>query len=195
MNDIETFIQQKLPADISQAFVDDLRQRGKLITLKKDETVLQEYMQERWIHYILRGSCVRYIVNPKYEVRAVMFHTESFMPMVGNIYIESSGSVVTYNLKANEETLLLKLDSAFGYEWLKKDTVFARFIYQNAIHYLSVVNQFQNHLLGLSSEDLLKWLLANHRDIFQRFRSKDIANFMGVTPIWLSNLKRKIVKG
>ena len=67
--------------------------------------------------------------------------------------------------------------------------------YENAIQYLSVLNQFQNHLLGLSSEELLKWLLKNYQPIFQRFRSKDIANFMGVTPIWLSNLKRKIIVG
>ncbi len=45
-----------------------------------------------------------------------MFHTESFMPMVGNMYIGSSGSVVSYRLKANEENLLLNLDCTFGNE-------------------------------------------------------------------------------
>lgn len=192
MADLEAFIRE-LPAGISQAFIDDLRKRGKPMTLNKEEVIASEHIDDNRIHYILKGSCVRYIINPKGEERAVMFHTESFMPMVGNMYIGSKGSVVSYCLKCNEKTVVLRLDRAFGDEWIGKDAVFAGFIYRNAIRYLSAVNQFQNHLLGLSSEELLKWLLACHGPIFQRFRARDIANFMGITPIWLSDLKRKVL--
>lgn len=194
MDDLDSFIQDRLPAGISQAFIEDLKQQGKLAISNKDEVITDEYIKDRQIYYILKGSCIRYIINPRGEERAVMFHTESFMPMVGNMYIASAGSVVSYRLRTNERTMLLCLDRTFGEEWLKKDSVFASSIFQNAIQYLSTVNQFQNHLLGLSSEEFLKWLLSNHQAIFQRFRSKDIANFMGITPIWLSNLKRRIVK-
>jgi hypothetical protein len=58
----------------------------------------------------------------------------------------------------------------------------------------SIQNQLQNHLTGLSSEEFLKWLLKNYNFIPQRFSSHDIANFMGITPTWLSLLKRKLAK-
>ena len=193
MEGLDAFI-QRLPAGISPVFLDDLKQQVNQITLNKEEVIACEHMRNNRVYYILKGSCIRYIINPNGEERAVMFHTESFMPMVGNMYIASSGSIVSYSLRTNEKTALLSLNRSFGNEWIKKDAVFAEFIYQNAIEYLSALNQFQNHLLGLTSEDLLKWLLSNHKQIFQRFRAKDIANFMGVTPVWLSNLKRKIIR-
>lgn len=194
MNELDDFIQNGLPTGISPAFIEDLKRQGRPTTLDKDEVIADEHVKDRMIYYLLKGSCIRYIVNPRGEERAVMFHTESFMPMVGNMYVGSEGSVVSYRLKTNEKTTLLCLNRSFGEEWIRKDSVFADFIFQNAIRYLSTVNQIQNHLLGLTSEEFLKWLYSNHQTIFRRFRSKDIANFMGLTPIWLSNLKRKIVK-
>ncbi|MBV4238753.1 hypothetical protein LI140_02370 [Phocaeicola dorei] len=194
MNELDDFIQNGLPTGISPAFIEDLKRQSRLASLNKDEVIADEYIKDRQIYYILKGSCIRYIINSKGEERAVMFHTESFMPMVGNMYVGSDGSVVSYRLKTNEKTMLLCLNRSFGEEWIRKDSVFADFIFQNAIRYLSTVNQIQNHLLGLTSEEFLKWLYSNHQTIFRRFRSKDIANFMGLTPIWLSNLKRKIVK-
>lgn len=194
MDELDDFIQNGLPAGMSQAVIEDLKRQSKLTIFDKDEVITDEHVKDRQIYYILKGSCIRYIINPRGEERAVMFHTESFMPMVGNMYIGSSGSVVSYHLRTNEKTALLCINRTFGEEWIRKDIAFANFIYRTAIRYLSTVNQIQNHLLGLTSEEFLKWLFSNHQTIFQRFRSKDIANFMGVTPIWLSNLKRRIVK-
>lgn len=191
--EIENFI-QRLPSDINPLYIDDLYQSVTVISLVKGETFIYEKEKKQKIYYILKGSCVRFIINPAGEERAVMFHTENFMSMVGNMYIDSSDSVVTYLLKANEDMLVLELDSSFGLKWIDRDHAFARYIFQTSIQYLSTINQIQNHLLGLSSEDFLRWLLKKYGFIFQRFRSMDIANFMGVTPIWLSNLKRKITQ-
>ncbi|MDD6394070.1 MAG: hypothetical protein PUG21_07355 [Prevotella sp.] len=37
-------------------------------------------------------------------------------------------------------------------------------------------------------------LICQYPLLFQRFRGKDIANFMGVTPVWLCNIKRRVFK-
>lgn len=185
---------RRLPMDIDPLFKESLLEDGNIFELPKGATFVYEGEKQQKIYYTIKGSCIRFIINPNGEERAVMFHTEDFMPMVGNMYIDSKDSLVTFLLKSNEDMTVLELDSSFGLKWINKDHAFARFVFQTSIQYLSNVNQIQNHLLGLSSEDFLFWLLKRYGFLFQRFRSKDIANFMGVTPIWLSNLKRKIAE-
>lgn len=185
---------RRLPMDIDPLFKESLLEDGNIFELQKGATFVYEGEKQQKIYYTIKGSCIRFIINPNGEERAVMFHTEDFMPMVGNMYIDSKDSLVTFLLKSNEDMTVLELDSSFGLKWINKDHAFARFVFQTSIQYLSNVNQIQNHLLGLSSEDFLCWLLKRYGFLFQRFRSKDIANFMGVTPIWLSNLKRKIAE-
>lgn len=60
--------------------------------------------------------------------------------------------------------------------------------------YIQTLNQLQNHSIGLTSQAFLEWLLEHYSFLFQRFQSKDIANFMGITPTWLSRLKQKVYK-
>lgn len=182
-----------MPENLSVAFFDDLQKHGECRTIAKGDMITYEDSPDAYIYFIVSGSCVRYVINPQGEERAVMFHTENFMPMVGNIYIGSRNSMVSYLLRSNENTRILRLSRAFGLKWVRQDVVFAQFVYTKAVEYLSELNRFQNHLLGLSSEDMLRWLMSNHSMIFQRFKNKDIANFMGVTPVWLSNLKRKLL--
>ncbi|MGM9803385.1 MAG: Crp/Fnr family transcriptional regulator [Muribaculaceae bacterium] len=182
------------PQDISKEFVLDFREHATLLVLEKNEVLPRVIAGRQKIFYILSGSCIRYIINSSCDERAVMFHTESFMPMIGDMYIDDDKSVVGHCIRANEKTSLLCLDQEFGQSWVSRDPVFASFIYSNAIQYLSSLNQFQNHLLGLTSTELYDWLVEKYPFLFKRFLSKDIANFMGVTPVWLSNIKRKALK-
>ncbi|MFV0483369.1 MAG: Crp/Fnr family transcriptional regulator, partial [Bacteroidales bacterium] len=160
----------------------------------KGETLFDEKQLDNKLFYITKGSCVRFIVTPQGNERAIMFHTESFIPVIGNMYLNSDNSWVSYSLKANETTELIEFRSDFGYEWQQKDKVFSLFLLQRSAEFLSTINQLQNHLIGLDSETFYQWLIEKYPFILQRFMSKDIASFMGVTPVWLSNIKRKILE-
>lgn len=149
---------RRLPMDIDPLFKESLLEDGNIFELPKEATFVYEGEKLQKIYYTIKGSCIRFIINPDGEERAVMFHTEDFMPMVGNMYIDSKDSLVTFLLKSNEDMTVLELDSSFGLKWINKDHAFARFVFQTSIQYLSNVNQIQNHLLGLSSEDFLCWL-------------------------------------
>jgi hypothetical protein len=137
---------------------------------------------------------VRYIITSQGNEKAIMFHTEKFMPIMGNAYIKSENSVVSYLIKANERTKVIAWDMSFGLKYAMTDAAYIQFAANNAINMFSIQNQLQNHLTGLSSEEFLKWLLKNYNFIPQRFSFHDIANFMGITPTWLSLLKRKLAQ-
>ena len=179
------------PEGLTQALKEAFRESVKYIQLTKAATLVEEGKKLGKIYYIIKGSCVRYVIGPHGEERAIMFHTESFLPIVGNAYIKSENAAVSYSIKANENTEAFELDIATILKFGPTDPVYALNAARVSAQLFSIQNQIQNHLIGLSSEDFLKWLTGNYPFIFQRFNSKDIASFMNVTPTWLSLLKKK----
>ncbi|MGN0225838.1 MAG: hypothetical protein ACI4A7_07170 [Prevotella sp.] len=190
---LEKFIEW-LPDDISGELVSELRESACIKTYDKNAMLPLNDKRRPLAYYIMNGSCVRFIIDKNCEERAVMFHTESFLPMVGNIYEENDNAIIDFRIRANEKTIVLAMERTLGWEWIAKDPAFSTFVLSNAMEYLSTINLFHNHLLGLSSIDMYKWLNDKYPLLFQRFRGKDIANFMGVTPVWLCNIKRRVFK-
>lgn len=183
-----------LPADITTSLKEQFRQKANVIEIQKGKTLFIENPENPKIFYILAGSCVRFIITPTGDEKAIMFHTESFIPVIGNLYINSEKSIVNYNLKANEHTKLIEINTETIYDLAIHDNAFTTLIALRGIKFISIFNQLQNHLIGLTSEDFFAWLISRYPFIFQRFLSKDIASFMGVTPVYLSNLKHKLLK-
>ncbi len=183
-----------LPKNISNSLKEIFREKANVIQLLKGKTLIDENPTNPKVYFILKGSCVRFIITPTGDEKAIMFHTEDFIPIVGNMHINSNNSIVNYHIKANEQTTAIEFNTEFGLAWLKKDEALASFILQNSLKYLSTINQLQNHLVGLTSEHFFQWIMQTYPFIFQRFLSKDIASFMSVTPVYLSNLKSKQLK-
>jgi len=180
------------PEGLGQALKDAFRESVKYIQITKAEALVEEGKKSEKIYYIIKGSCVRYVIGPHGEERAIMFHTEDFLPVVGNVYIKSENAAVSYSIKANENTKAFEIDIATILKWGPTDPVYALNAARVSANLFSIQNQIQNHLIGLTSKDFLKWLADNYAFIFQRFSSKDIASFMNVTPTWLSLLKKKL---
>ena len=181
------------PKNLNTAVKEAIKEKASIVYLKKGDTLLSQQRKNTNVYYILQGSFVRFIITSKGDEKAIMFHTESFMSIIGNSHIKNEKSTVTYLIKANENTEVLELDISIR-DLAISDTFSIQFGSQYALNLFSTQNQIQNHLIGLSTEEFFEWLMKEYSFIFQRFQSKDIANFMGITPVWLSNIKRKQAK-
>ncbi|MCG8332703.1 MAG: hypothetical protein MI974_33770, partial [Chitinophagales bacterium] len=53
-------------------------------------------------------------------------------------------------------------------------------------------NELRALLISLSSEEMLQYLHEHYPQILQQIPSKYVANFLGITPQWLSKLKHKL---
>lgn len=191
--DFDAIIEQffsNLPENIPADFLSVVKENSHIRVLKKGEVLLEEFSQNQNAFFIIKGSFVRYIVTPRGEERAIMFHTEEFVPAIGSVHIRSENSAVNYLIKANEESTVMEVNIAIR-DYITACKPYMDFASKNILQVFSVQNQIQNHLLGLSTEDFYHWLVREHRFILQRFPAKDIANFMGVSPTWLSLLKKK----
>ena len=187
-------LKKHLPSDLSEMMKEVYMNNAYFISLNKGDILLDELENNSKSHIILKGSCVRYIINPQGEERAVTFHTEDFMPILGNTYIKSDHSLVNYKIKVNEKTDLIGIDISVITQYALLDKSYFLFAIQNMFKLIAIQNQIQNHQIGLSKKEFLKWFWLNYPDIFRRFKSQDIASFIGSTPVWYSNLKATFLR-
>lgn len=111
--------------------------------------------------------------------------------MIGNNFAEIESSNLAYYTKANENAQLVEFNRDFAVCSIEKYPLLAKMTFLNMLSYFQTHHLIQNHLIALSSLDFFQWFLKHYGFIFGRFQSQDIASFMGITPAWLSKLKRK----
>ncbi len=180
-----------LPADMSAEGLSMIREQARVVRHKRGEIVVDAMTSEHQSILILSGSCIRFIITPSGEERAVAFHTESFNPMLGSFLIRKEHSIINYYIKTNEPTTLMIIDSFVLSTAISMDRDFIMNSFKRRLEYTSIENQLHNHLMGLDSKSFFHWLMCHYGFLFRRFSSKDIANFMGISPTWLSLLKRE----
>lgn len=178
--------------EITDDFLQEISQNAQYLELEKGEILFSDKKTKSQNFLLLKGSAVRIIMTEMGQEKAVSFHTEHFLPFVGKIFLEEEKSAISYFVKVNEPLKTLVIPSDFVEKAIQKYPFFAQRIYGSLLMYIRTTSQFQNHLLGLDSQKFIQWLWKEYPFIFQRFQSKDIASLMGITPEWLSKLKRKL---
>lgn len=180
-----------LPVDMGSESLSMIREHARIVRYKRGEIIVDARTSEHKSMLILSGSCIRFIITPKGKERAVAFHTESFLPMMGSFLIREEHSIINYYIKTNEPTTVMVIDSSILGAAISRDREFVAHSFRRRLAYTSIENQLQNHLMGLDSKSFFHWLMCHYGFLFRRFSSKDIANFMGISPTWLSLLKRE----
>jgi hypothetical protein len=188
------FIKTKFEKQLPEEFLLELQKNAKLVELKKGEILFSNHIKRNLTFVIICGSLVRFIITPKGEDRATLFHTETFFPMIGNNFDETEDVNLAYYIKANENAQLIEFKRDFAVNCIERYPFLAKTSFLNSIGYFQIHHSLQNHLIALSSLDFFQWFLKHYAFIFARFQSQDIASFMGITPAWFSKLKRKVNK-
>lgn len=184
---IETF-----PESSNKEFLKELEEKCEILHLDKSEPLVAYQSHNRKVYFIAKGSFIRNFISTQGEEKTIMFHTESFCKFFksyDSIYFHEK---TNYEIKANENSVVIAVDFDFFFNQIQKDIKLLQFYIQETEKLLLTIDLFRNFHLGLTSEEYLKWLYANYPFIFQRFASQNIASFMGITNVWLSNLKAKM---
>ena len=184
---------KKLPLTGNNDFIRQLENKYTIITLDKNEPLIAFQSNNRKIYFIVQGSFVRNIITSRGEEKTVMFHTEDFCEFFKSYDTVYFHQKTTYEIKANEKSIVIAVDYDFLFQEIQRDIQLLLFYTQETEKLFVAIDLFRNFQLGLTSEEYLKWLYENYPFIFQRFSSQNIASFMGITNVWLSNLKAKLI--
>lgn len=187
-------VRDRFPSYVGDDIVESILENGQKRDLKKNELLVSPGSFADEVYLIVKGSFIKNVLSSDNEERTVMFYTDNFFN-----YMVCSDSYVarektSYSLVANEKSIVLKISYNFVREALERYPAFARFYayYHETSYAYFELTRDKN--LSLTSEEYLQWLYANYPFMFKTFPSKSIASFIGVTPTWYSQLKRKLHK-
>lgn len=182
----------KLPTITDSNFITQLKDNCTILSLEKNEPLIAYQSNNRKIYFIAQGSFIRNIITSNGEEKTVMFHTESFCEFFKSYDTVYFHKNTNYEIKANEKSIVIAVDYDLFVKLIHNNIELLQFYIRETERLFINVDLFRNFQLGLSSEEYLKWLIENYPFIFQRFPAQNIASFMGITNVWLSNLKSKL---
>jgi CRP-like cAMP-binding protein len=159
-------------------------------SLANGEFLLREGEVCKFESFVTRGCLKTYFQDEMGSEHIIDFSIEQWW--ADDLYSFLTQTPSKSNIKAIEDTDILqigKLDLELLYGKIPKFERFFRILFQNAY-----ITQREQINLALSASAQERYLLFMKKKPYaeERFAQKDIASYLGVTPQFLSTLKKKL---
>ncbi|MEO8770042.1 MAG: Crp/Fnr family transcriptional regulator [Ferruginibacter sp.] len=140
--------------------------------------------------FITKGCLKTYYADENGVEHIIDFLIEEWW--ADDLYSFFKGTASKWNIKAIENTDVLQIsksDLELLYQKVPKFERFFRMVFQNA--YIAQRDQI-NAILSAPAEERYLMFLKQKPYAEKRFSQKDIASYLGITPQFLSSMKKKI---
>ncbi|MDR6805025.1 CRP-like cAMP-binding protein [Dyadobacter sp. BE34] len=161
--------------------------------LKRKAFLLRQGEVCRSENFIVKGCVKVYSLDENGFEHILMFGIEGWW--VGDLLSFLTGRESRYHIEALEDTELLQItkpDLDLLYERVPKMERFFRILLQNAfIAHMERINQS----LSLDAAGRYGEFIRKYPAFGQRIPQKQIAAYLGITPVFLSMLRKKLMEG
>ena len=157
---------------------------------KRKEFLLKQGETCRTENFIVKGCLRTYTIDDNGFEHIVMFGIEDWW--VGDLLSFLIQSPATYFIDALEDTEILQISKANLdklFERVPKFERFFRLILQNAF---IAQQQRINQNLSYSAEQRYLDFINKHPNLEQRLSQKQVSAYLGITPVFLSMLRKKL---
>ena len=158
--------------------------------LKRKEFLLKQGDTCRTENFIVKGCLWTYTIDDNGIEHIVMFGIEDWW--VGDLFSFLTQSPATYFIDALEDTEILQISKANLdklFERVPKFERFFRLILQNAF----IAQQKRiNQSLSYTAQQRYLDFITKHPNLEQRLTQKQVSAYLGITPVFLSMLRKKI---
>lgn len=161
--------------------------------IKRNQILLREGQISKFEYFILSGCLRSFYIDDSLIEHTTMFAIEGWW--TGNLKSFLRGTPSEFAIQAQENTKLIRIHKSkieTLYSRIPKFERYFRILLQNRL--LATQDRVNNHLSSPASERYIQFI-AKYPEIEQRVPLKYIASYLGITPTYLSRLRRKRVKG
>jgi hypothetical protein len=180
-----------LPA-FGEGILEEMLQVGSFKEVKSNTVLVGPGEVNDTLFIVVNGGFVcRYIDEKKEVYKTINFYLADIHPFMACIDSFFDGKPTHCELRAIANSMVLTFPKA-ALEVLKsKDEGLNQFFISTVIKALTEENDLKLKIIAYSSEDLYAYFIKNFPSLIQKVPSKYIAELMGISPEWLSKLKRK----
>lgn len=161
-------------------------------TIKRKEFLLRQGDICKTENFIVKGCLRTYTIDENGFEHILMFGIEDWW--VGDLYSFLTQSPATYFIDALEDTEIIQISKASLeklYDKIPKLDRFFRLIFQNAF----IAQQKRiNQNLSFPAEQRYLDFIEKFPSLEQRLSQKQVSAYLGITPVFLSMLRRKLAR-
>ena len=160
----------------------------KVVRLRRKELLIREGQVCKGDYYIVQGCLRSYYVDKDQIEHTTRLAVEGWWS--GNLKSFLRQVPSEFNVVALEDTMVLKVDRADIEKLYQRAPVFERYfriLLQNSL--LSTQDRVSQHLSS-SALDKYRQFRKRYPTLEQRVSQKDIASYLGITPAYLSRLRK-----
>ena len=167
-----------------------LKEKGRVIKKQKGDHIFRQGDQNRNMYVVIKGLMKAYYLTPDGKENVKTFLKET--NFIGSISACFSNTECTFNLMCLEDSELLEVGFDAVDTETKSDLHTAQFMIQGLLGLASKKEQREYEFLCLSAEERFRLFIDREPNLTERLTQNDIARYLGVTPVALSRIRKRI---
>ena len=161
----------------------------ELVSIQRNDLLLKEGQRCGYEYYILKGCLRSYYFDENSIEHTTLFAVEGWW--TGNLKSFVKNTPSEFNIQALEDSMLIRISKSNMealYDKIPKLNTYFRILLQNRL--IATQDRVSRHLSEAASTRYLQFITM-YPDLEQRVPAKHIASYLGITPTYLSRLRKK----
>ncbi|MEQ8706452.1 MAG: Crp/Fnr family transcriptional regulator [Phaeodactylibacter sp.] len=177
-----------LPNELQNSFF----QLGKIRAIKKNELLSYPDEVHTKAFFVLEGGfIIRYWQEKEDWEKTINFHLDNYLPVMVDIHSYFDESPSHSSILAIQDSKVIEFPKSKMETFFYQHPPTLAFFIATMAHAIQTEHEYRIKLTTLSKEAVYNYLELEHNPVVQRVPHKYIAEFIGITPEWLSKIKSK----
>ena len=168
-----------------------IRQTGKVVSFKSNQHVFQQGDQNTYLYFVKEGLLKAYYVTPDGKEFVKSFIGKN--QIIGSIQSAFTETGCSFSLCCLKDCKLQQMDVKEIQKVSEENIEVANGVIQVLIDLAIKKEKREYEFLCLSPEERYLSLLNDNPDIHQQVTQNDMARYLGITPVALSRIKKRLI--
>lgn len=191
-NFIDNYLMGLQTLKISEESIEHIRDKLKVVPVRSKHTLLLPGEICKYMYLIVQGGFVcRYIHEKTGSANTINFYLQDLHPIMACLDSYFTQVPTNCELKAIASSIVIALPKRTVDILKEADKHFAKFYHDVVITAMVEENELKTKLIAYSSKEKYDFIIEEMPSVIRNVPSKYIAEFCGVSPEWLSKLKKQ----
>ncbi|MEM9001667.1 MAG: Crp/Fnr family transcriptional regulator [Bacteroidota bacterium] len=179
--------------EVNHELWEEVQRNTTELFIKKGGILIKYGSIDRNVYVVASGSFEAILLSTNGNRQVVWFFFDDFSDAAVCMDSHFLGELTKYEIKAMEDSLVYAFKKSDIDAWLIKYPNFNLFFRSHILEQLIDQNEIRNHMVSHTPHDFLQYLKEKYPVILKRTPRKKLAQFMGITPEWLSKITKKSI--